>query len=366
MENQEKRVSHADNDMDLGSAMLIIGRGFKSIGRFFANIFTAFVNFILYFLLFLKRRLWWLIGALVIGLALGTYLNKVNGTMYYSVMTARYNFGSTRALYNTVDYLNALIGERRLAEIGKILSISPEEARSVKFFSAHPLQDEKIIADLYNDYYLTSDRSFHIRTDTFWTRTIRYKDFKDGLTKYDLPVHQLIAYSNRSDIFPKIQNGLINAIVGNGSLKKNEEISKKIQEEDEQMLVSSIQGLDTLRMVYNERLRKIENDPETGATNLTLLDKATQKQNPELELYDKFLQFKDELKAVRRNTLKNQEIVQVSASFNPVGKKLSILRQSVVTTTARIVVLVLVILLFVELYIALGSYEKKKKAGVTT
>jgi len=362
MENQDKKISRTDNsDIDLGSALIIMGRGFKSIGRFFYSVFLALANAFLFALLFLKRRMWWLLGALVLGLGLGAYFNYSNGTMYYSVMTARYNFGSTRALYNTVDYLNALLGEDRRADISKILSISIEEARSLKSFSAQPLNNEKVVSDLYNEYYLSSDRSYRVRTDTFWTRTIKYKDFKEGLTRYDIPIQQLTAYSVRADIFPKIQNGLINTIVNNGILKKNEEINKKIQEDEEKIIISSIQGLDTLRQVYNERLRRSGNDQETGTTNLTVLDKTMLKPNPELELYEKFLQFKDELKAIRNNTLNNQEIVQIFASFNPVGKKASFFKQSLFNTAVQIVGLTLLVLIIIEIYQALGNYERKRK-----
>jgi hypothetical protein len=362
MENYEKKSSRNDsNDIDLGSVLLILGRGFRSIGRFFYRLFVAFGDAILHTLLFLKRRMWWLIGALVIGLSLGSYLNHLNGTLYYSVMTARYNFGSTRALYSTVDYLNAMIGEHRQADLSKLLSISPAEARTIKRFSVEPLKSEKIISDLYDEYFLSSDRSFGSRTDTFWTRTIKYSEFKEGLTKYDIPIQQLTAYSIQPDIFPKIEQGLINAVVRNGTLKRNEEINKRILGDEEQILVSSIQGLDTLRQVYNERLRRAEKDAQTGTTNLTVLDRSMLKPSPELELYDKLLQFKDELKAIRAITLNNQEIVQVSASFVPLGRKVSILKQSIFNTALQLVTLTLLILVIIEIYKALGSYEKSKK-----
>lgn len=366
MENQDKRLSRKDNDdVDLGSALVIMGRGFRSIGRFFSGIFRAFGDAIVYALLFLKRMMWWLIAAVIIGLSLGSYLNYVNGPMYHSVMTARYNFGSTRALYNTIDYLNALISEDRLTDLSKALSISVDEAKSIKLFSATPLTSEKAISDLYYEYYLATDRRLAVRTDTFWTRTIRYKDFKEGLTKYDFPVQLLTAYSNRSDIFPKIQQGLINTIVSNGTLKRNEEINKRIQEDDEKLTITSIQGLDTLRQVYNERLRQMDRGPESGSANLTVLDKMLVKQNPELEVFDKFLQFKDELRSIRNSTLNKQEIVQVSASFNPVGRKVSILKQTIFTTTVQVVILALIILIIIEIYRALGSYERRKKVDVT-
>jgi hypothetical protein len=362
MENQERKTVREDNEVDLGNVFNAISRFFAKLGRFLANVSMAIVSSFILLLLFLKKKIIWLVLAALIGFAYGAYTNYSRGSNYYSTMIARLNFGSSRSLYNSIDYLNALISQGRLKELSQLLKISEQEAGKLVFFEARPVEDELSIIELYKQQFLDYNRSSTLRTDTFWTRTVTYKDFKKSLTNYDMPVQEVTAIGRQPDVFPKLQPAFINLIASNGILKRNSEINQRIKVEEENILVSSLQGLDTLRTVYNKRLR--EQPGGTGqSTNLTVLDQAQSKPNPELALYDKVLELKDELNAVRKDMVNNQEIIQVYASFNPVGRKLSIFRQSAIQYTYQALVLALVILLLIELYKALNNYERNRKDG---
>src|SRR5262249_29488979 len=153
------------------------------------------------------------------------------------------------------------------------------------YFEAEPIEDEVMISELYKKQFLSFDRSSRLRTDTFWTRTIPYKQFKEGLIKYNMPLHKLTAISLQSDLFPKLQEGIIKIITSNNTLFENVGINKKMQIDEEKMLVSSIDGLDTLRNVYNEQLRQRKGiEAPSSTTNLNVIDRALSKSAPELEL----------------------------------------------------------------------------------
>ncbi|MDF2187452.1 hypothetical protein [Paraflavitalea sp. CAU 1676] len=364
MENQDKKkVPGSDNDVDLGTLFQLAGNGFSKLTSFFRQLFIGFGNGMLFMLIFLKRRMWWILGALLIGYGWGTYQNYKNGVKYYSTMTARFHLGSTKALYHTIDYLNNMISAGRSNELAQLLSISKEEAASLRAFEAEAIVDEKEVSDLYRKQFLSYNRGQFLRTDTFWTRVIPYKDFKAGLTKFDYPLQEISVVSTQIDVFPKIQQGFINAVTSNGDLKKNLAISQKIQLEEEAAIVASLQGLDTLRTVYNEKLRKLNKEDGGATTNVNLSDKSSSRASPELELFDKLMQLKDELKLSRQQEMSNTVLVQVYASFSEVGRKSNILRQGAVTTALQALALLFVIFLIYEIYNITGYYEKKQKSN---
>lgn len=363
MENQDKKtVPGASNDVDLGVMFQLIGNGFRKLGNFIRELFVGFTNGMLFILIFLKKRMWWILGALVLGYSWGTYQNYKNGVKYYSVMTARFHQGSTNALYHTIGYLNNMISVGRVDELAKVLSISKADAQTLRSFEAEPIKNESEVSALYKQQFFSFYRGQVVRTDTFWTRVIPYKDFKLGLTNFDYPLQEISVVSTQIDVFKKLQQGFIDAVCSNGDLKKQLEINKKMQQDEEAAIITSIRGLDTLRAVYNEKLRRAGNGPG-NTTNFNLSEQGLSNKAPELELFDKMMQLKDELRLSRQRELGNTELVQVEGAFGDVGRRSNILRQGAITTALQALTLLLVIFLVYESYNVIGYYEKKQKAS---
>jgi hypothetical protein len=117
-------------------------------------------------------------------------------------------------------------------------------------------------------------------------------------------------------------------------------------------------------MAFIERLRKQTTDGKEPSTNVNIAQGAQPVKptstTPELELFDKTLQLKDELRAFRTNNLKNRELVQVYAPLNPAGKKVGIFGQHPIYFGIRTVAIALVILIIFESYRWIGRYEKEK------
>lgn len=362
METLEKKADHDNTDISLMTLYKLTAQLYRKIKKLIISIFDLIGILILSMILFLKKNLVWLSIALVVGLGLGVYGSYSGGPRYYAEMTVRTNFGSSRTLYNTLDYLNALIKENKTGNLAGILSVSEQEARCLIRFSAEPVKDELILTDLYKQIFLTINRNDRIRMDTFWTRTIKYEEFKDKLTKFDIPVHTITAVGIQPDIFQKIQQGLIHCISQNEVLKKNQDIGLQTQKDEENIVTSSILGLDTLRKVYNSRLQNPGRQQDNGSTNLNVLDRDLNTRVPELELYDKVLLLKDELRSIRNAAVDNQAIIQVYSGFSPEGKTMSLYRRGIADYAIKLTALTLIILIAIECYKALGRYEKKKKS----
>jgi hypothetical protein len=361
MDNHNKENSRKDNDIDLGSLLAIMGRGFAGLGRSIrtgaGGLGTALVNI----LVFLKRKMIWLLLAVVTGLAWGIYSGAGTDAKYSSEMTARFNFKSTLTLYNTIDYLNALIVTNKVQDLARVLSLTEEEAKDMVNFSAEPIIDELTISELYKQSFLLFDRSYRLRTDTFWTRIIPYEKFKESLTKFDIPMQRVKAVSTNASAFRKIEAGFLKLITENENLKNNYAINATMQREEENILLTSIRGLDTLRTVYNEKLRASGLATTSGGTtNVNLIDRPAN--SPELEIYNFVLSLKDELRSMRNYEMNNGQLVLVYASFNPVGKKVIGFQQNLLYTTLSAFIIALVILVAIEGLKIINAYEKRIKS----
>lgn len=352
------RPTPREEDVDLGQLFYKTGGAINTFFAWIALLFKALGNLILGFLFFLRRNLLWLAIGTLIGVGYGFYLTKRDGANYYATMTVQANYNSTRALYNSVDYFNALISDRQLADLTKIFKISNEEAASLNSFSVEPVVTELITADMYKNRFLNLYHNTRLRMDTFWVKTISYKEFKSSLTKYDYPIHQVKVNSSNSTIFSKLEQGIISTVSSNELLQEGKQSGNESNEQEVALLESSLRSLDTLKASYNKRLAA------TGSkegTNVTLLEGNVAVSNPELQLYDKILQLKDELKMVKSQAVVERDILQVYAPFSAVGQSAGLLENKIVKYAYIFLLLTLALLLFIAFYKFLQRAEEKLK-----
>lgn len=344
------RQKPEENDIDLGELFYrtggVISNFFKGLGNLLAKV----GDFILRVLFFLRRNLLWLLVGTILGMGYGLFLLKRNGSMYHSNMVVRANYNSSRALYGTMDIFNALISAKRTDNLADLLKISPAEAESLVYFEARPVKSEMITAEMYRDQFMQLDRRAKIRTDTFWINTIKYQDYKTALTKFDYPIHEIEVVSTNERIFAIIQDGIINQISSNELLKSTSAAAIEANKQELDIIVSSIESIDTLRSTYNKRLSASSSRESTG-NSVTLVDGYVGAKAPELELYDKLLELKDELKAAKLQAALENGIIQVYSPFGSIGSRVSIFKQNMVRYA--------IIGFFITLFLLIGINQYK-------
>jgi hypothetical protein len=353
METSQKepiQTTENNRDIDLGFVLYKCGQAFKQFIYFMLECLRSFLRVIVLFLLLLKRNILWLALGCVAGLGYGFYRNSGGSTYQYSSEAiVRMNFGSVPALYNSIDYLDALIAEQKAAELSKIFSISPNEAGMIADFEVTPITSDLAVVDLYNEKFFTHKRSDLVRTDSFWTKTISFQEFKSDLTKYDYPVQKIKVVCSDPQIFSKLEQGLINLVSNNDALQQNKALLTKSADEEEKLLNRSLQDLDTLNNAYVARLLQHDANKEGTINNLLMPDRVVIK-SPELELYDKILLIKDELASLRAKSVQNRDIVQVYASFNAIGEKKNVLIGDLAKHTFYGFIIAAIIVLLIALY----------------
>ncbi len=355
------KPSGAENDSDAYVGLLLyktgasIKRLFVGIGRMFYVLGKAIADFVL----FLFRNLLWLVLGTLIGLGYGAYRISKEGNKFASELTIKTNFNSSRTLYSTIEYLNALIGAQKLEDLSGLFKITKEEARQLVSFNTKPVKSEMITAGMYRDQFIQYDRTFRSKQDTFWLRTVKYEDFKETLTNYDYPFHQVTAISTNPMVFPKLQTGLIAYISNNKLLQETKQRQVLSNREEELLLSSAIKTIDTLRKAYSTRIASGELPTTLPGNQITMMDNAPETKVPELEVYDKMLELQDELKKSRRRSLTENEIVEVISSFTPVGRQLSILEQN----TTRYAVIAFIFTFLILVGISSVKYYRQPKTG---
>ncbi len=344
-----------NNDIDLGFILYKTGHAIKEFIYFLGYCLRNLLKVIILFLMLLRRNVIWLGIGCVIGLGYGLYMNNGNSHYHYSSeSTVRMNFGSVPSIYNTVNYLNALINQQDTKTLSRLFNLTPTEASTILNFEVSPVMSDMATADLYNDQFLQHRRSDLIRTDTFWVKAIPYADFKPGLTKFDYPVQHLKVVSTEPGIFSKLQLGILSLVSHEEALLQNKTILRNASSEEENILERSLKGLDTLSDTYNKRLLQPDTHKDGAQNNLIIPDRGAIR-IPELELYERVLTIKDELSALREKSVLQQEIIQVITPFNATGEKKNVYVPDILKDIFYGWALATIIVLLVLVYKYLGK-----------
>lgn len=351
MESKQKPLHPSDYDSDKDVSFLLyktaqaIKRALNGLGSVLVAIGLVIKNFFL----FLFRNLAWLVLGTVIGLGFGLYKYMKAGPQYSSELVVQVNFNSARSLYNTIEHINILIGNGGKDELSRIFKITKDDAAKLTRFTIEPVKEEMIVADMYRRKFLLDPVDKHnIRQDTFWTRTVPYRDFKESLKEYDYPLHKITAISYNRDLFGKLQNGITDRLLANELAGRFKTAEAENNEEDIKLLAAAIDGLDTLRRTYNEKLRKGDDIPQVIDQKAGLPQNNFSFVAPELELYDRLMQLREELKLARRRAVQESNVVEVHSEFVSPGKRVPLLEENILQSTIMGLIFVLAILFLIQ------------------
>jgi len=346
-----------DSDADIGFLLYKVGATLKSFFILIGKILARFGRLIAALFLFWFKNLAWISLGLLLGLAYGSYLYMNSGPGYSSEMVVKTNFQSSRALYSSLSYFNTLIGTSNVNQLSAIFGIKADEAKKLVSFSAQPIEDDLSTNDLYRDRFMPN-RVNIIKRDTFWTRPMPYKEFKNNLNKFDYTVHEISIVSRDQNIFAKMTEGLKKYISSNATLEKLRRAKQASNIKEEKILLAAIDGLDSLRQTYNIRLRKdfpLDNQRTGG---LVLQGPTPIVEAPELELYDKLLELKDELSDFREKAILEDEIIETISGFNPTGQRISVLRENTIRFGIIGIVLATLVVSIIGIFAKMIAYRK--------
>ena len=343
-----KESKPQEEEIELGSLFIIIGKGFSNFFNFIGKILKGISHFFILILLFIKDNLVKLAIAGAIGAVIGAFFEINEGTTYGADMQVQPNFKSTRQLYNNVNYYNDLVKQKDTVSIAKAFNISIEEASSLKKFEIFPIKNGNDILSSYDDLILS--------VDTLTAKSYSFTAFKNTFTDFDYKVHNIHVVSKQNNLFPKLDEIIIASVVDNEFFNKVKVLTNENLNRTDSLLRQNLSQLDSLRRVYMTVLIE-ESKKQNSGTNIDL--GSTKKTTKELELFETNRKINTELKEISKDRSEKSEILNVISKFQPIGYEIKGIDENYGLLVAGIgVALMVLFLLLRKLNIYLNNYKK--------
>jgi hypothetical protein len=299
-----------EEEVDLGSLFIIIGRGFSKFFNFIGNIFKGIFHGIISILIFLKNNLIKIGIAAFIGGVLGIFLEVKKGDTYESELLLEPNFKSTRQLYNNINYYNDLVKQKDTSGIVETFKLDKSAAASLKKFVVEPVVSENDIINSYNGFVSS--------VDTTTIKSYTFVEFKTSFTEYDYRLHKVTVTSTQNNVFDKLDDVIISSVVNNKYFNRIKELSNKNLNRTDSLYRQNLTQIDSLRKVYMEVML----DEAKKSTNGTSIDLGGEKTTTkELDLFATSRQINADLKNVSSEKATRYDVINVISNFQPIGTK---------------------------------------------
>ena len=311
--NQQKENSKSNNEeeVDLGSLFVIIGKGFSKFFNFIGNIFKGIFHFLITILIFLRENILKIGIAGFIGLIAGFFLEVKTPKKFESEMLLKPNFESTRQLYNNVNYYNDLVKQKDTVSLQKIFNLDKKTAASLEEFEIEPIITNRDIINAYDNLIES--------VDTLTIKSYVYEAFENSFTIYDYEVHKLNVTAKENDVFNKLGDVIISSVVNNNYFKRFKKLTNENLNRTDSLYRQNLIQLDSLRRVYMEVMIEDAKKTTTG-TNIDLGGK--NKTTKELELFTTNKVINQDLKNIASQKATEYEVINVLSSFQPIGAEI--------------------------------------------
>mgnify|MGYP000492160117 CR=1 FL=1 len=338
-----------EEEVDLGSLFVIIGKGFKNFFNFIGSIFKGIFHFIITILIFLKTNIVKIGIATIIGAIVGVFIEVKSPTTYESELLLEPNFKSTRQLYNNISYYNNLVKQKDTIGLANTFNIDKQDAASLKKFEISPVINDNDIINSYDQ--------FIEEVDTLTVKSYSFQDFKTSFSIYDYNAHKVRVVSEKNDIFNKLDAVIISSIVKNTYFNKLKSLANENLNRTDSLFRQNLTQIDSLRKVYVEVMLQEARKPESNGTNIDL--GGVKKTAKELELFETNIEINEELVDVNKEKGTEYEVINVLSNFQPIGTELKGVTNNYAFLLGGLgAVFMILLLLFAQLNTFLNSYKK--------
>ena len=342
--NQQQK----EDEVDLGSLFIIIGRGFSKLFNFIGSIFKNIFLGIITILLFLKKHYVVISTAAIIGLLAGFALETNSPKTYSSDILLQTNFKSSRQLYNNISFYNDLIEQKDTSGLKKTFDLDSEYAISLKKFTIEPIKNKIDIISAYDA--LIED------IDTLTVKSYDFEEFTESFTDFDYKTHRLTVISEKNDVFDKLNEPIISSFTKNKYFSYLKKLTNDNIDRTDLSYRQNLLQVDSLRKVYMKVMLVQANNP-SGGTNIDLAGENVS--NKETELFFINKRINDDLKEITKDKSRKSEIINIISNFQIIGKELNSIVYNKAFQLATLFSLAsIVILLLLKLNHYLSNYKK--------
>jgi len=348
MSTNQQNKNH-EEEVDLGSLFVIIGKGFTKLFNFIGSIFKAIFHFIIVLLIFLKQNFIKIGVAGLIGLISGVFLETNKPIVYGSELLVQPNFKSARQLYNNVNYYNDLVKQEKIEKLQEIFKFEDKDAAaSLRKFEIEPLKVDSDIINGYDDLILS--------VDTLTIKSYEYADFKKSFSDYDYDIHKVTVIAEKNNVFDKLDDVIISSVVKNKYFNRLKELTNENLNRTDSVYRQSLSQIDSLRKVYMQVMLDEAKKESTGTSIDLGGEKRTTK---ELELFETNRKINYDLRKISEEKSNNYEVINVISNFQSIGYEIKGVTKNYAFLLAVLGAgLMIVFLLLLKLNKFLDDYKK--------
>lgn len=342
------KESNKNEEIELGSLFIIIGKGFSNLFNFIGGILKSIFHFLILILLFVKDNLIKLAIAAVLGAIIGTFFEIKKEPTYGADLQVQPNFKSTRQLYNNVNYYNDLVKQKDTVSLAKAFNISVNEASSLKKFIIYPVKNGNDLLTSYDDLILS--------VDTLTAKSYSFTAFKNTFTDFDYKVHNIHVVATKNNVFSKLDDVIIASIVDNKFFNKVKQLTNENLNRTDSILKQNLTQLDSLRRVYMSVLLE-EAKKQNSGTSIDL--GGSKKTTKELELFETNRRINEDLRLITKDRTEKSEVLNVISNFQPIGYEIKGIDKNYGVLTAILGIgLMILFLILKRLNNYLNDYKK--------
>ncbi len=307
-----KQQETTNEEVDLGSLFVIIGRGFRNFFKFIGSIFKGIFNFLIAILLFIKSNIVKLGIASLLGAIFGFIIELYYPDKYASEMLVEPNFKSVKQLYYNVDFYNDLVEQKDTLTLAKTFNISEDDAASLKKFSIEPIINKNDIINAYDE--------FINRVDTATVSRYSFEDFKPQFKELDYKTHKIVVVSYKNNVFKSLSNTIISSVVKNDYFERVRNLTNEYLDRTDAVYRQNLKQIDSLAKVYMQ-VMIAEAKKETSGTNIDL--GSQNRRAREIDLFETSIKINEELEEVSEKRSEKHNVINVISDFQAIGYKIN-------------------------------------------
>jgi len=347
MSTNQKQQNN-EEEVDLGSLFIIIGKGFSKFFNFIGSIFKGIFDFLIEILLFIKKNIIKIGLATIFGVVCGFLLQSNSPEKYGSDLLLEPNFKSVMQLYNNIQFYNDLVKQKDTIGLVNTFNLSKEEAASLKKFTVEPIVNDNDIINGYDE--------FITEVDTATVSSYSFEEFKASFSNYDYKIHKVQVISEKNNVFKKLENKIISSIVENKYFKRLKELTNENLNRTDSVYRENLAQIDSLRKVYMTVMIEEAKKQSTGTSIDLGGEKRTTK---ELELFETNRRINSDLKDLADQKAAEFEVINVISNFQPVGYEIKgVTKNYIFILGALSAALMIIFLLLLKLNKFLENYKK--------
>ena len=338
-----------EEEVDLGSLFVIIGKGFKNFFNFIGSIFKGIFHFLISILLFFKQHFKKFVIAALIGGIVGAYLESDSEDRYGSNLLVKPNFKSTLQLYKNVNYYNELVKQEKTTLLASIFDLDSLKASGLTKFKITPIINDNDIINAYNQFILNAD--------TLTVGSYNFKQFKSSFTDYDYRLHDIVVEAKHNDVFNGLDKVIIASVINNNYFDRIKKLTNENLTRTDSLLREDLIKVDSLRQVYM-RVMLEESKKEFTGTSIDL--GGTKTTTKEIELFSTDRRINQELGSIAVDIGEKSEVINIISNFQNIGYEIKGITRNYIFILAGLSVLILLfVILLIDLNNYLSTYKKK-------